>query len=521
MTAVAVPTNLLQQLVERAGTLYSLPAVAVEVLELTGQPRVDARALKECVERDPALTGKLLRVVNSSMFGLSREVTDLNQAIALLGVKPLKLLVLGFSLPKGLFSGIETHTLEHYWRFSLLKAVAARELCQAFWKGAGEEAFIAGLLQEIGILVLVQELGDSYIQFLHSVHEQQADLLAMEADTLGFDHPTLSARLLDHWNLPTAIVEAVAAAQDQDELSHPEADDSPLPQILHLATLIASLIVDGRRELMAELLTTADRYRAITVEQIDQLLDSVQERVALMANLFSVRLEHQVSYRDILAQAHAQMSQVALDALPDMIGRGPSAVDRQSLHQAVERIAQGLAPVDRRTASVSKTTPRNTSATYDPGLCGRIAAAITTCRTRQQELSLLLLEIDDYAFQLVRQGPEHTSRMVASLRQGILVLCEVPCDCLLVGEARLAVLLPDCDRQQAVAVARALIDRIAPWAVEQGVSDTPIATSAGVAALAVPTGRSRPEELIDAADRCLFAAKASGGRVVKSIDVLA
>ena len=293
MTALAVHTNLLQQFVERAGTLYSLPAVAVEVLELTGQPRVDARALKECVERDPALTGKLLRVVNSSMFGLSREVTDLHQALALLGVKPLKLLVLGFSLPKGLFSGIETHTLEHYWRFSLLKAVAARELCQAFWKGAGDEAFIAGLLQEIGILVLVQELGDSYIQFLHSVHEQQADLLAMEADTLGFDHTTLSARLLDHWNLPTSIVDAVAAAHDQDELSHPEAGDSPLPQILHLATLIASLIVDGRRELMAELLTTADRYRAITVEQIDQLLDSMQERVALMANLFSVRLEHQ------------------------------------------------------------------------------------------------------------------------------------------------------------------------------------------------------------------------------------
>ena len=124
-------------------------------------------------------------------------------------------------------------------------------------------------------------------------------------------------------------------------------------------------------------------------------------------------------------------------------------------------------------------------------------------------------------FLLVRQGPEHTSRMVAFLRQGIMLLCEVPCDCLLIGEARLAVLLPDCDRRQAVAVARSLIDRIAPWAVEQGVSDTPIATSAGVAALAVPTSRSRPEELIDAADRCLFAAKASGGRVVKSIDVLA
>ena len=89
-----------------------------------------------------------------------------------MGVKPLKLLALGFSLPKGLFSGIEAQALERYWQFTLLKAVAARELCQAYWKGAGDEAFIAGLLQDIGMLVLAQELGDSYLNFLHSVRQQ-------------------------------------------------------------------------------------------------------------------------------------------------------------------------------------------------------------------------------------------------------------------------------------------------------------------------------------------------------------
>ncbi|MHB0957327.1 MAG: sensor domain-containing diguanylate cyclase [Pirellulaceae bacterium] len=521
MTEQALQTRLLQQFVERAGSLYSLPAVAVEVLQLTGQPRVDSRALKACVEQDPALTSKLLRVVNSSMFGLSREVTDLNQALALLGVKPLKLLVLGFSLPKGLFSGIETHTLEHYWQFTLLKAVAARELCQTFWNGPGDEAFIAGLLQDIGVLVLVQELGDAYLNFLRSVLTHQADLLALETDTLGFDHTTLSARLLEHWNLPTVIVEAVAAMHDPESVAHPTAGDSPLPQILHLASLIASVIVDRRQELVAELLRAADRYRAITVEQIDKLLDSMQERVALMASLFSLRLEQQVSYRDILAQAHAQMAQVAVDVLPDMLGRGRSLVERQSLHLAVERFAQGLVPLDRSPTSAVKTATRAATAMHDPGLCGRIASAITACRTRQQELSLVLLEIDDYADMMVRRGPESTSRMVASLRRAIPSLCDVPCDCLLLGDSRFAVLLRDCDRRQAIGVARSLIDRIADWAVDEGESDTPLATSAGVAALAIPTRHSRSEDLIDAADRCLFAAKTPGGRVVKSIDVLA
>jgi len=93
-------TGLVQQFVERTGQLYSLPAVAMEVLRLTSEPKFDARAIKDCLERDPALATRVLKVVNSSLFGLSRPIGDLNQALALLGTRPLKMLVLGFSLPK-------------------------------------------------------------------------------------------------------------------------------------------------------------------------------------------------------------------------------------------------------------------------------------------------------------------------------------------------------------------------------------------------------------------------------------
>src|SRR5215207_7490136 len=106
----------IDQIVSRAGALYSLPAVAVEVLRLTEQDKVNVRALKECIERDPALTVKILRVVISSVFGLPREVSDLNQALALLGIKPLKLLALGFSLPETLFLQAAREQLDWYWK---------------------------------------------------------------------------------------------------------------------------------------------------------------------------------------------------------------------------------------------------------------------------------------------------------------------------------------------------------------------------------------------------------------------
>ncbi len=521
MTAPTATANLLDQFVERAGSLYSLPAVAVEVLELTAQPRIDTRALKACVERDPALTGRLLRVVNSSLFGLSREVTDLNQALALLGVKPLKLLVLGFSLPRALYAGMDAEELEHYWRFTLLKAVAARELSQAFWKGVGDESFIAGLLQDIGMLVLAQELGESYLSFLHGVREQRANLLQLETETLGFDHTMLSARLLDRWSLPASLVDAVGTSAPAGDSPCLPVGDSPLPRILHLATLIASILVDDRDDLLPELLQAADRYRLIRVEEIDALLETMEQSVGVMAGLFAVRLDPAGSYREILARAHVQMSQVAMESLADILGdqtaRG-AQVDRQSLRQAIEQFAGGH-PV-RAHRGVASARPTALSAVHDPGLLGRIGDAIAVTRARHCELSVVLLQVDEFPDLLIRRGLECAAQFSSALRTGVHLLCELPCECLLVEDARLAILLPNCDRQQAVATTRALTERLASWLVERGEAGALLTFSAGVAALATPTRHSRADDLLEAAERCLFAALQSGGRVIKSIDVL-
>src|SRR5436190_12734509 len=139
----------LERFVDQAGSLYSLPVVAMEILRLTGQPKVDLAALKACLLRDPALVGKILRVVNSSMFGLSRGVSDLNQALALLGTKSVRLLVLGFSLPDELFAGLAGETLRRYWHHTPLTATAAREISETLYRLSGEEAFIAALLQDL------------------------------------------------------------------------------------------------------------------------------------------------------------------------------------------------------------------------------------------------------------------------------------------------------------------------------------------------------------------------------------
>ena len=229
----------LEEIASRAVTLYSRPTVAIELMRLADQPGVEAGALKDCVAQDPALTCKVLRVVNSSLYGLHRPVADLSQAIGLIGIKPLKLLVLGFSVPDTLFAEVAARELEWYWTNTLTqRRWRARLIAEQLWRQSGDEAFIAGLLQDIGILVLLRELGEPYAKFLTGVIEEKCHLASLEQDTLGFDHNQLSAALLSRWQLPSRLVDAIAAPKKVARLSRMTSPEGDLPQILHLAEML-------------------------------------------------------------------------------------------------------------------------------------------------------------------------------------------------------------------------------------------------------------------------------------------
>jgi len=154
------------QIEERIGqctNLPSLPAVAVQVLELTQKPDVDIAEIARTIARDPALSSKILRTVNSSFYGRGQHVSTISHALVILGLQSVKTLVLGFSLLTTLSKDKPTG-FRHldYWKRSTYAASAARVLSQKLKMPQQEEAFLAALLQDIGMLVLDRVLGDEY-----------------------------------------------------------------------------------------------------------------------------------------------------------------------------------------------------------------------------------------------------------------------------------------------------------------------------------------------------------------------
>jgi HD-like signal output (HDOD) protein/GGDEF domain-containing protein len=544
------PATTLDRLATRAGQLYSLPTVAMKVLELTENPEVDTRALKECIENDPALTAKILRVVNRSLFGLSREVSDLNQALALLGTKPLKLLVLGFSLPSGMFAGVEGKTLAWYWRHTLTKAVAGREISETLWKAPGDDAFIAGLLQDIGTLTLLQQLGEPYAKFLDRIVGSHAELGALETQAMGFSHTALSARLLANWRLPQSLVEAVAWSGGND-VAPTDASGTPAPhaasslaQVLHLAELVARLLADAQPRVLGQLLAAGQSYHGLSEAQLETLVGHLEETVRQLAAVLSLQLPDGLEYRDVLADAHRQLARLASQAAEDLLRNGLNRnerVEEESLLEDIQDLTEAVSSVCRRAAEPSgvkgpvataavaaaaepSATWRpavNTRATAtDPGLSSRLAVAVAACRQSRRPLSLLLAELahpDEVMVALGMEGFETVRRLLGNVCHRV----DHPCALSTAhGEAGFAVVLPDCERHKAVALGDQLIRTVNNVAAARAKPAAPaLALAVGVATVARLPKNFPPQDLLAGAERCLYGSHASGGGVVKSIEI--
>lgn len=204
----------MSDLIERIAacdTLPVLPAVAIQIIELHNDDDLYAAKVASVISQDPALAAKLLQVTNSSFFPFRREVTNITQAIAILGVNLAMSVALSSSLIKMLRDAEPSEcNLDHdrYWRKSILGALVASELGHAIPGLSRGDIYVASLLQDIGVLVLSEVLGEEYISMYNSARNHY-DLVLLEQRNWGIDHAEAGALLLKHWNMPDQIIEVV------------------------------------------------------------------------------------------------------------------------------------------------------------------------------------------------------------------------------------------------------------------------------------------------------------------------
>ena len=230
-----------QSLIDDIGELISLPEVVIKINELVNSEDTSAAEIGKVISQDPAIATRILRVANSSMYGGQRQIDSITRAVALLGTKQIRDLVLSTTAAK-VFDGIpnDVISVEDFWHHSLYCALLARALAKLSKRVNADTMFTAGLLHDIGQLVMFNRIPEqSAAAILLTVQgESSLEPYESEQQLLGFDHAEVGAALARQWHLPDILVSCIGFHHDLSG-----ACDEHIGAVahVHIANAIASL----------------------------------------------------------------------------------------------------------------------------------------------------------------------------------------------------------------------------------------------------------------------------------------
>jgi len=224
----------MHEILNRLHQLPSIPAVVQELIVSFDNPEIDSQHLAQKIGQDQALAAKVLRVANSAFYGLPRQVGSIQEAVVVLGFSTVRSLVLSAGIIDA-FSTASASGIDRkkYWQRSMATAIYARAVAKCL-RQDGEMAFSAGLLHDIGIMVLDVCDHERFAALWQSTQAGEDGLIEAERAALGFDHAELGAEVARRWKFPPAIEEAIRSHYQNEHSSF-----QMLTGIVQLAALLA------------------------------------------------------------------------------------------------------------------------------------------------------------------------------------------------------------------------------------------------------------------------------------------
>jgi HD-like signal output (HDOD) protein len=234
------PEQIVKITLSKIGEIATLPEVTARIISAVDDPKSTAHDLHKIIKNDPALATKILKVVNSAFYGLPGQVSDLDRAIVLLGLSAVKNIAISASIAR-LFTAekiSDQFSARDIWRHSVGVAVATRQFCGLLGKKAFvEEAFLAGLIHDLGLLVERQANPEQLAEIIGLAGKREKPFHVIENEFLGVDHQVLGAALAAKWKFPRALQTVLGYHHRVDVLS-PE--NRLLPVMVHIADTLCA-----------------------------------------------------------------------------------------------------------------------------------------------------------------------------------------------------------------------------------------------------------------------------------------
>jgi diguanylate cyclase (GGDEF)-like protein len=482
----------LQTKLKNCRTLPSVPAVVLEVLDLCQDDNVGIGQVAKVLIRDPALSAKVLKVANSPWYGVRSQITTLERAVTILGINATLSLALSFSLVRGLQKA-RAAGFDHpsYWKRCVITAAASQELGR--WAGAAshDELFLGGLLQNIGMLVLNEAIPENYGRLIYSTREDHALLAELESREYGSNHAEIGAWLLERWNLPPSLQRATAFSHSA------QFDQVELPGYCKCIAL-ASYVADIWTQSDAAAATAIAREKSIlffdmSPSQFKKILDDVARTLPEVTANLDIHIGGEEFIDRILDQARAALVELSLQA-----SRTAHEIQLQAQRDDLTSLANR--------SYLNEILPQQFLAS----------------REQKHSLSVLFIDIDNFKLINDSYGHREGDRVLVSIAQ-ILRQCTRGTDVVArYGGDEFLVLLSNAAEKTAADIAGRIRNAVREY--RQRIDDqraVSVTISIGCATMSALSPFPSAEDLIRAADRCLYAAKIGGRDRVVTLGQLA
>lgn len=468
--------------------LPSLPESAIKIIDLCRREDVSVGELSTTISHDPALTVKVLKTINSSYYGLSHRVTTIRHAVVLLGINSVRTLAMGFTLVETLRDTEGTvYDPTPIWQHSLYSAMVARSVSLQTGNEFFEEVFIGGLLQDLGVLAMIQTLGPKYINILKKVIDHPYMLHQVEQKLLDLDHCVVGEALATRWKLPEIIV---AQIRCHERIDLADEDEQPQVHAVALGNKAAAIFLWGRtEEMVKEYLNSANEWFGLENSTAMELLELTAESASQMSRMFEIREVKNVT--QIMADANDVMVQMAM-----VCHLKVQEVEREK-EELVEKVHEdALTGVPNRGC-------------FD----AYFEEQYHLVTKGNMPLSLIMIDVD--RFKAVNDDHGHVmgdkilttiaQTMSSSIRRGDMLAARY-------GGEEFVIVTPRIDEEGAIRIAERLRQRIETMSVPlNATDDLSVTVSIGIATHNRAHLFETPERMIEAADEALYAAK-EGGR---------
>lgn len=302
------------KIVLKSESLPTLPAVACKLISISSQEEIGMKEIANLVSKDASLSAKVLKIANSALYNFPVKISNIHQAASRIGLNAIRSLVLSFSfLSIKAKNRKDIFDYEKFWEKSLSNAVAAKLIMAEVGKSDGEEVFIAGLLQDIGELIMANCFSQKYAQLLTETSSGEKDTIEIEEQLIGADHTGIGHEVAKMWGFPPELHIPILYHHSPQDYKDDNHKLRLTVNVVYLSGIFTNILYSSRpQKYHQKFLDVSKTIFGFDEKIVGRILDDVVTEINKTAGLFGLHVKNHKSIEEILQEANASLSSINL-----------------------------------------------------------------------------------------------------------------------------------------------------------------------------------------------------------------